>query len=606
MKKSIGLNSPKIGFLMARRPKSGNEREKNLYHICTTGGNVVYHASDLVTVQISPRAFVQKKVRDLNTGETVLYDVRHVRTTLEDVEPHLSRSPMYARATDYVHERNSKGELIPRFRIALLKSLALQGIIGDENLEKKLMRDGFDFSRTEYEESSGYVVSLLQESLMASLYGTPAPKHSTVNNWIRGKTLAPRDHRTFEVLQEEFGPEFDKFVTTDLDDMSGFYKNYKIYVVMRQAIMRALNSWRGIGRPWEPSEERDTRVNVTKEVHLIRSHFIRDITQTLKSVMITDIDRLSQGQAYDRRRKDRLMGEGIIRGEISELTSNMKDYNRVLEEMLILEDYFQKAVATTNVLEETDRVSILARRDGRIESYPQDLTRKILFRFVLPHMMEAFGEKLDSDYRYMYENRGLFDSAVGSGVVDRFLDSSKESILNYSLDRSLKFGDGTMISLLESIFRLRRALPSTLFRHIRNCREASQISGLTPEKKSELNRKISRSQRELSRDYHIQMNREGGVMKGGLFLSADGEAEAVMLGHPGAQGLVEGLLSDRSRLLEFLDSLPKGVFIRTRDYTAKVLSEYGFEEIVDLRKDDFRIEAIGLDFPKPPEEFALS
>ena len=93
------------------------------YYVETTGGNVVYNGNDQVTVQVNPTSYLRKKVSDLNTGELVVYDVRHVKTSLEDVEPYFNRSPLYARAETFVFENNSRGIPIPKLRIALMRAL---------------------------------------------------------------------------------------------------------------------------------------------------------------------------------------------------------------------------------------------------------------------------------------------------------------------------------------------------------------------------------------------------------------------------------------------------------------------------------------------------
>ena len=112
-------------------PRQTQESKLIRYYVETTGGNIVYDGNDQVTVQVNPTSYLRKRVSNLNTGELVVYDVRHVKTTLEDVEPYFNRSPLYARAETYVFEKNSRGIPIPRLRIALMRALGNKGFCKD-------------------------------------------------------------------------------------------------------------------------------------------------------------------------------------------------------------------------------------------------------------------------------------------------------------------------------------------------------------------------------------------------------------------------------------------------------------------------------------------
>ena len=171
----------------------------------------------------------------------------------------------------------------------------------------------------------------------------------SIRAWLDGKTLAPRDHKVFDLLKRTYGSGFDHFLSHPHDN-SGFYKNYRIYVFLRQAIMKKLNSWKLEGGSEEDDIEREKRkiTEVAREVNLICSEFLKDITDNLKSVRVVDIEAKRGENEPPRSSPYRLLGQGIVRGAIDEFRGNMTQYSHIYEEMEILKEFLDDVVTQIN------------------------------------------------------------------------------------------------------------------------------------------------------------------------------------------------------------------------------------------------------------------
>lgn len=583
----------------------------NSYYIKTTGGNVIYNGNDEVTVQVAPQSFLRKKVEDLNTGERVLFNVNETKTTLEDVEPYLSKSPLYDRALGFVYDKNSKGENIPRFRIALFNSLARHGVVSSDNLEAKIMmEEGQDFTTEEYTRGSEYVSASLLTSPISDI-DPYIPQNQAVELWLRGITLAPRDHDVFKILQKEMGEEFRAFISNP-EDMNGFYRNYRIYTVIRQNIMKTLNSWKGLSKGERPDNiERDSRINITREIDLIRSHFLKDITHTLKSVMVTEIEKIPDNRRYDLRRTDRLFGEGVIRREIPEVTNNMINYPQVCEDRALLEHYLDIIIANSPTLDNF----------GFLKNWSYGNVLKIfLFR--------DFSELRDT---YVRVNLALvkrqikeWSDVAFERMIDDLYSNLTNSIYDTSLDEYYKITPGSIQCLVESLFRLRRTIPDELFLSLMNPVNLEKIHMPVPNRKTVFKRYnlnnarfgyfITESIKDLVFDFKKHYDNMSEIerlefsiklnspqlknhdriktMSYLLVLSSDNPIKPKAF----FREFIENKGVPLKKLIE-----PYHVFFRTKSYTQKVLSRYGLAHIVNLCEEDFLLEDLGIPFPKPPE-----
>lgn len=575
------------------------------FYIKTTAGNVVYDGSDQVTVQVAPQSFLRKRVTDLNTGELVLYDVRQVRTALEDVEPHLHRSPLYSRALDYVHVENSNGERIPRLRVALIHALAQRGIIDSENLERKILNEDMHmFSGAEYQQGAEYLYNVLTNSHAPERHQAHIPEQLTIEDWLRGLTKAPRDHTVFRILQRELGDEFRYFISDNPENPDSFYRNYRIWAVMRQQIMKTLNAWRGltVGTPPD-QEERQSHIDISREKALILSHFLKDVTPELKAVMVTDIERLSPRRTYDVRRTDRLLGGGVINREIREIIHNINPCIVIMTDASILDWYFKGCIKYSPI-------------------FPQlaPLQKNSLWNKTLPYLFRTFGEPLDVQLDFLEKrarNYKMSDKKNYPGLVrevDDLMQDIKNSILNGRLDNILNLSYGTTARLMENYFRVRRAVPARIFDLAAKCMKLKNNPG-DKRYRNALAAEITSLKREISRDYDLILSEDGGIKNAGMFITSRLEdcfnqserlREMVDM-HPESRFepsfiiLIDLIKKGRFAWEEFTKIEKCGYFL-TRDFVRKILSKFDLEELIKLRREDFILEDLGMEFPKPPRE----
>jgi hypothetical protein len=594
----------------------GKKQDTSRYYIQTTGGNVIYNGSDEITVQVAPKSFLRKRVSDVNTGERVLFDVGHTKTTLEDVEPHLPRSPMYGRVSNYVFGRNTNGEMISRFRIALLRTLAERNVINnDRNLEARIMNETDDtITGFEYQKGAEYLSELLINSKAPERHSAHIPEVSSIKEWIRGRTLSPRDHSVFRILQRELGDSFNQFISNP-EDPNGYYRNYRTYVVIRQQIMKMLNGWRGLTRGAEEDEiERQSKINITREIDLIRSHFLKDVTEDLKSVMVTDIEEVSSRREYDLHRTDRIIGEGIIRGVIRDLARDMTPVSAAIDHLVVLQSYFYSIMFEhpsiehfTNAIKHhiADHAHV-----GLMRLYREELDPSL--RFV---------EEVINSPMYVERLRALLPNRLVSEVMSQqeiFLVDIGESIFNYSLDRKIGFEDGTSANCMETYFRSRRTAPKSFFKYTELWRKlSSPMSKLTQQERQRTVNEFKRNCEYLSQNYGIRFNKLGAPIGMGFFftefindsLVGDDVLTRTVIGADRKIGEVPQteifrLIRDNEGIRrQFMRKLTRDRYIRTRDYTYKVLEQFGLGYITDIRSDDFEIEEWGTSFRKPPKTY---
>ncbi len=595
------------------------------YYVETTGGNVVYNGNDQVTVQVNPTSYLRKKVSDLNTGELVVYDVRHVKTSLEDVEPYFNRSPLYARAETFVFENNSRGIPIPKLRIALMRALGNRGFFQTSNLEDRIMDeltpDGRvvkDFALEEYEAAANYVKNVLENNLRPQEYAYISAEGS-IKAWLTGKTLAPRDHKVFGLLKREFGSSFDSFLSHP-EDNSGFYKNYRIRTVLRQQVGKMLNSWKGECNLEEREKYEKRKItDVKREVDSIRSGLLKDVTDDLKLVRVTDIERRVEGQEPQRR--TRFLGEGVVRGMINELRGSMVNYSEVFEDMDVLKGFFKELM---------------------MKSVDTPLSFSNVYDlgdFVLPNFLDIFGEMLDPEMEYLRDKKEAYISYLSSRTFDttwkqetkedfknrsydmikKFIEKATEMTLNCEIDSKYGYQEGTTFNLLTSFFRTRRVLPRILLEHLKRHQEMLfSIRDHDLSKRKDLEKRILLVNEEMFRRYEIKFNKYGIRVNGGEFLTDF--IGNLIAGSP--QNYVEDILVANERGVKpataYIEAVKdKGIFpylikgfkregikLRSREDVLSILKKYALEQIVDLRKEDFVADDIYMDLVRQGKALA--
>ncbi|MAH07720.1 hypothetical protein CMI38_05740 [Candidatus Pacearchaeota archaeon] len=584
----IRLNQERL-LKKQEKDKDLKERSRVDYHIQTTAGSVIYRGEDIVTVQTAPHSYLEKRVEDLNTGERVIFDATHTKTTLEDVAPYLGRSPLYDRATDYVFNSNDYKKPVTKFRETLLKSLAQRGFLEGQDLERVIGGEIGRISPDEYTTFAKYLSETMNGSERSNPKDAKIPKIDAIKSWLKGETLAPKDRKIFSLLEARLGDEFNQF-TSEPDDQNGFYRNYRIYVSMRQNIMRLLNNWKGTTQKSDQSENGNgSIIDISTELSLIKSQFFNDVDENLKSVMVTKIEKPSYEQREKIKLKDNALGKGIIRGEIEKIKDERIDLKSLWQDYFILNSYCQRVFQNL----EEDSMNPFYRRIMVSESA---LNRLLIRNYEVSDPLMIATEEKDSR---MINNRS--DSSFVNGLMDKLIDS----VYNNDFDVHYSLSKGSVNLLFDTISSVRNSIPYDIFRYVRDCHYSS-TGGRNADRKN------------IFQKYGCKFDKKGdfivessGVMITDHFKSLMQRRTVdirvnkkhIMDMDVTPQSFFKSNLESYKKMLLGLmqrRTLNNGdLFLVTRSYARDQLKRYGLEGIVDICSEDFLIEDMDIEFPRP-------
>ena len=565
------------------------------YLVSTTMGDSTLDPAQQVYVQVTLTHFLIKSAPDLKPGDLVLFAKPYTTTELDDVAPTLVKSPRYAKAREIIHEINTEGEEIPRFRALLARGLAEKGVISSDRLEEKIHREGNqDFSKEQYDAMVKFIYDALtfDNEPQMSLVG--------LRNWLDGSTLYPFVKRDLlPALQERVNPDFNTFVFAS-QDPNGIYFNYRLYVVVRQGVMRFLNQARGTVST-EEWKEGENRISLTPEYQIVFNHFLKEMDANYASARVIKTSKITKIE------QRRLLAEGQISSGIVKRTNQLrlpqKTYREVLSDEALLKNYLFAAI-----------------EDFEKNVLPPNTYSEILILSVIPFLLECYSEELDP-YMKRLRNKG-YSSNLGTLIAKEWILSPedivttrelaermghkhKEAILSGGMDSFYGFNRGTIMRLLESLFRVRTAIPNKLHLLHRDYDSApSPNEGL---------RRIRESKKLLEK-YGLDAGsllfediENGGhffsVVMSDVALSEIGlrpperisrrwHLDTIYSNKETFSRAVETIQASRERLHEILrnkSDYSPGFFL-TRENVRNILRPYGLLEIVDLRKQDFYYE----------------
>ncbi len=600
------------------------------YLIKTTMGDTLTDPGKSIYVQVDNRHFLRKRPYELSVGDMLVFPKPFARAQIEDVEPYLFRSPRYQKAWDIVHETNGNGEHIPRLRTLLIRGMRENGLFGenidDEEFDRKLMKEGTDFSTQEYQDMETY----LREVLVR--YPNIHIGSETPQGWLKGHVRAPFNFSAtgaglLEVFGYEINPEFQHWRYKD-DDNNGFYFNYRLQNVIRSRIMWYLNECRGthVGKAAEEDKGEDN-ISISPEYDIVFQHFFHSISKDLASTRVTGIERLDSNRKIRNAQEHALpLFEGILFDTVQFLDSSRKGVPEVFEDFEVMTAYLE---AVTENYDYAIRPIPVEMDDGsRGLEIPSRWETYMCFPYSLPFLLMYFKEELDDNMNELF-----LDMLRLEGREPRETTTFRENlamtindiILDGSMDRHYGYQRGMMMSLLEAYYRVRRSLPPVIHnycasvirykkRHtdfefggrtvtgmdgqsydlqIRNAIPKGR-GGKAGRERKNAEKELARMRRHMRNEFDMHFDGDGENTRGGVFLS---QALSGALGNRTlvTQGDVDYSPREilartfRPEMIEGVrrDILKHGVFLRTREHTGNILSEYGLDAIVDQREEDF-------------------
>jgi DNA-binding MltR family transcriptional regulator len=290
--------------------------------------------------------------------------------------------------------------------------------------------------------------------------------------------------------------------------------------------------------------------------------------------MVTDIKKVPDKQAYDLRRTDRLLGEGVIKGEIQEIINNKVNFNEIIRDGEILVHYLTTILMNSPPLKDIN------------------LYRRLIYSdFYPPYILKYFGDNSDIRINKVIEEYNkILREYLFRKEFDNQIDDLIELILNNEMDIHHEIEGGSSSLLMESFYRINRSIPSELLLADMSNKEKSI------NKKYKIDDKcffMTRAIKTHCIDHYFGSK--------GIKLSPNIQTKLNSRIRP-KDFFRNILLYEQDKVKSIISNVKNaGLWMPTRSYIQEILSRYGLENIVNVCAEDFLIEDLGIDFPRPPE-----
>ncbi|MBI5061508.1 MAG: hypothetical protein HZB67_04310 [Candidatus Aenigmarchaeota archaeon] len=611
------------------------------YLVSTTMGDTLIDTNSDMYVHLAKRGLIKKKPYDVNPGERVLFGKPFASTTLEDVEPVLHKSPRYEYSQAVMHEKNSEGAYIPKFRAYLIRGLSQTGVISLGNLEKKILKeDGHDFTAEEYETMGKAVLGLIEERGYER-------SGLAVENWLRGYTLAPSDWGILRALKC-INPDFEDFRQYDESETS-MYFNYRLYVTVRQGAMRYLNNCRGTpGQDQDNEEPGQKRISLTPIYQIIFDHFMKDLGLSYAAARVNSIRKLKNPRQIDHEKHTNPhLCNGVIQRLPEGLGFFLKDYLEAWNQKYVLGSYFKTAINGYGPLDSEVEWDSSSRK--LLEKTPE-IPKIFMMNELMPEIFKYFGESLDPQLdsrkcKLTEEEFSPFSGALDMHLASKdFVKKVMDALLEGKMDSYFKFDRGTMLQLIEAVVRTRRCIPNMVFDYLvsvdsyYNLRSTkSYIDSLSHDEKTILSRERingnRRERRRIAREHNLKLRDQIRAKKTevdnrsmvieqryGLvfpyarrdsspyedptgskvfltdvvfsaipkdFYSNTEVSSSTVIGE-----YLQSISNDKEEIRRVISAVPDHLKLCTRQETDRILDEFGLKQIINLRWQDFLFDKV--------------
>jgi len=494
--------------------------------VSTTGGNCILDSENKVYVSLGQKS-VRKKARDINIGDMLLFKKKYITTTLEEVEPHLTKSPRYSIAKEALHEVNTAGQYIPK-----LRTMAIRGIYSgrvDDSLEDKIMKNNGEFTSSEYNSMNNILTSTIENHSME-------PLKSGFKTWLEGETVAPRDEnwRYFRAL-EDINQGFREWDSNDRSQNSIYFK-YKLYTTVRRGIMNYLAQCKGRGKGPNVQEREDSPFNLklTPEIKATLDFFIKEVNEDYTFVRVTEIDHLHKRSSINGpgNGNDEKLFKGIITEKPDNLDIEEIDIFSLVNHYHKLTEFFGLVIgASRSSMSPNSEMDDIMKTPANFGLY-HALAHEFLLKYKenvedIKAQQQIYLCNLDKNFRNLF---------------DEYKDTMWRQIIDGTMDKIAGVKEGDMLNFIEKIHSLRNAVPrrylETSFLHKKIVQTAIKFEGdkegnaqnplhavTNPYEWKETKEKFERNKRILNEEYGL-ITPEGGkpVGLGDLTQWMEGEA----------------------------------------------------------------------------------
>lgn len=340
-------------LFMKQRASGGAQqpRDNRRVLVTTTLGTSVFHPNARVLVPVGGE-FFGKHASDVQEGDSVLFVKQALRgggtrITLDDVDAVLRQSGRYTHALRELFAQCPDGAITTVFKRELLGGIALpqSTLLWPEGVRRedvKLLVTQGNVNQIEerpLEEAAYFVHETL--SAQQATNGNPVVSvEHVLRGWLGGTTLAPREYAKVFAALGGIAPGL-----LQLASSPAFAESYKLYVAIRQGVMRAIWDVLGEGRKRDGdgsgSErgENGASFTIRPEIRLVVNHFIADVHELYASARVVKVEqRKSKGEEH---------AEGVLtRGVATEGSEGikMKSMRELDLELCVLEGLVRRLV----------------------------------------------------------------------------------------------------------------------------------------------------------------------------------------------------------------------------------------------------------------------
>jgi hypothetical protein len=429
-------------------------------HVKTVFGSSLLNAKSLVYVKLGDE-YARKRVDDLAKGEEVLYRKDGIPDiTLDDVSDALAMSDRYAATTPVLFERLADGSYSTAFSWALFQGMAEnegwpESISGDGTITASISKSMLpDLNDRQIEAATDVIRKRLVQS------EAPAVSESHIRHgWLGGKVIAPRNRGSVVAALEPMAPGLRKLLSDAFDE------SYKLYVVIRQTVMRSIstllkgNTKEGASSP--RPEDRGNGISVRPEIKLIAEHFASDIDTVFASGNILSVEPVS---GTCQQTEEGVLAKGVVTKKLDESQIRIKTLPMILLEASPINCIVHR-IAYEFLRREKIRLPATVSED---KGFPNTTTPYFLMTALSMVMGQmAYQRNMERSYQRL-EDRGAVQLSKFFEVIrmtkanDFELDLATRflhKLQNGELDSLYITPEGELLRLIEHHFRLKNSLP---------------------------------------------------------------------------------------------------------------------------------------------------
>ena len=437
------------------------EREPPQY-ITTTAGNWLGSPESLVWSFTGKNSWIRKKAKDVNVGEQVLYHKNYVKTSIEEIEPFLERSPRYAYARDELHEKNNKGMYIPKLRALLLRGLNPNN---SQSLEDKILRQSsVDFSHLAYAEMNKKVKERVD--LYSLEHNLVSPVEETIKNWLTGETVTlqrPKKWVYYRALRG-INSQFSDFDIDRKEIGSKFHCDY-IFNTIRRCLMNYLAECKNKGKGPQQKDngnkgknnEENNRINITPELQATKDFFLKNISDDYVAARVTSTSNIrKRGQLAHIEKNDPevKLSKGIVTEKPDVLQINELPMKCLKERAMILDECIASTILDYAQKKYYEDVKYLKLKENDVENYKD---RSNFNSFLKRKIMQKLDKEFQFDETLTTKEEKVDVEEIASRTID--------ALFKGEIDDYYNLKKGTTINLFNSYMNVKKLSPKSFYKY---------------------------------------------------------------------------------------------------------------------------------------------